>query len=157
MNPDQIKALVIQTMNSQQSSYSTAKVPYHTHNGVDSPPIQQPTFTYLGLIGLTGSIGILPNGWTVTYNGTGDYTIVHNLNTFAYSVVASPTGLTADVDITPGVNTSNQGEVEFSWFQAGTSTPQDTPFYFILTAISNKSIVPATYTATDYIKNGILI
>jgi len=152
MSPDAIKQLVIQTINSQMSAYSTAKVPYHTHNGVDSPPIQQPTFIYLGLIGLDGTIGILPNGWTVTYNGTGDYSITHNLNTFFYSVVASPTGLTADVDITTDNNTA-----EFSWFQAGTGTPQDTPFYFILTAISNKSIVPATYTATEYIKKGILV
>lgn len=151
MTPEQIKQLVIQTINSQMSSYSTAKVPFHLHNGVDSPAIFSPTITYIGLIGLTGTIGILPKGWSVTYNGTGDYTITHNLNSFSYSVVASPAGLTGLVDLTTGNDV-----VEFSWFDAS-SSPQDTPFYFILVATSGKNIPNPIYSPTDWISKGILI
>jgi hypothetical protein len=142
MTPDQIKQLVVQTMNSQMSAYSTAKVPYHIHNGVDAPYAYQSTFTYIGFIGLDAGIGILPTGWSVTKLGTGDYQVVHNLNTFAYAVVASPAGLQSYVDITPSGNL-----VEFTW-------TADTDFYFNLTVIANRNIVPATYQPTPWISTG---
>lgn len=136
-------------MNSQQSPYAPAKVPFHTHNGVDAPPVFQSTFTYIGFIGLDGTVGILPDGWSVNHDSTGDYIITHNLNTFSYSVVASPVGNSLLLDVTTSNNI-----VEFTW-SSGSAT--DTAFYFILIALWNKNLPPATYSPTGYIKNGILI
>ena len=47
--------------------------------------IPQPQIGH-GHIEYDGNPVFLPTGWTVTYNGPGDYTVVHNLNSGEYSV-----------------------------------------------------------------------
>lgn len=151
-NEQQIRQIVQQEISSyaSRSRFNVQGIPQHIHNGVDAPITFQPVLTYIGLLS-ADEIGILPTGWTAVKNGTGDFTIIHNLDTFAYAVVASPTGLTGDVDIT-----TDNNNAELSWFAAGTNTPQDTPFYFILTTIANKKTSLPTYQSTNYLQTGQL-
>lgn len=136
--------------NNSGSRFGFNQIPRHIHNNIDSPFTFQPTITYIGLIGLTGTIGILPTGWTVEYTPTGDYVVRHNLNTNLYSVVASPVGVEAIIQIITDKNT-----VEFD--ANGGGGPTDTPFYFILTNANNKSQTQLTYQTTVYTQTGVLI
>jgi hypothetical protein len=43
--------------------------------------------TYSGHINSGGTTGTLPTGWTVAHNGTGDYTVTHNLGVANIPVV----------------------------------------------------------------------
>lgn len=147
-----VRSIVSEMLNSQQSPYSLAKVPQHTHNGVDAPFEYQSTFSYIGLIGLSGEVGILPSGWSaVAFVDAGGYQITHNLNTFAYSVVVTPITSQYIPSVTPG---SNVFDVNFI---STNNSLVSVPFFFILTAIMNKSFSPPSYQPTEYMKKGILV
>lgn len=42
--------------------------------------------------GVTADTIFLPNGWSVAKNGTGDYTLTHNLGSATYTIIPSHTG-----------------------------------------------------------------
>jgi hypothetical protein len=138
--------------NAGASRFGLKEISHHTHNGIDSLPTFQPTITYIGMIGLTGTIAILPTGWTCAYQPTGIYQITHNLNSLLYVVVTSPLGLTGVVDVNAALNL-----IEFDWFTTdGNNTAQNTPFYFTLTLANNKSAGAPTYQSTVFTQTGVL-
>jgi hypothetical protein len=142
---------MIQTEISKAGSnarFNVQGIPQHVHNNIDAPLVYQPILTYIGLVGLNGEVGILPTGWTVIYNGTGNYSIVHNLNSFLYSVIAFPVGVSA-----VGLATTDNNIAEFTWTDG---SAVDTPFYFILTQVNNKKVTLPTYQSTSYTQRGIL-
>lgn len=101
-------------------------VPYHTHNGTDSPLVTNiPVTTYGGFV-LSGVAGVpFPIGWTASTSGTGLYTITHNLNSALYSVTASLLGNAGFAAI------NNHGHNSFSvntFNSSGTATNEN--FYF---------------------------
>jgi hypothetical protein len=108
------------------------QVPYHVHNGIDSPLISSGTTstskTYGGRISSTGSFDYKPTGWTVS---TGPfYTVTHNLATTNYAVVAgsgpgSSTGFLIISNLT-----ANSFRVDSF---GSTSSPSLNGFSFILT------------------------
>lgn len=130
--------------------FGLKELAYHTHNGTDSPPIFQPFITYIGLIGLTGTVGILPSGWSVVYGSTGQYQVTHNLNSFLYAVVANSAGVANVVDISTDPNL-----IEFDWFTPA-GVAQDTPFYFLVSIVNNKKLSLPTYQDTVWTQTGQL-
>lgn len=123
------------------SQFGITPVPYHTHNGIDSPKLNiissfSGTTTYAGSLNADASVVFLPSGWTATVGtggGLGSYTITHNLGTTNYAVSYT---ITVDLTITIGNISSvsaNSFVIRFynqtgsiSWSRA------DTPFNFIL-------------------------
>ena len=108
--------------------FSVAKVPFHTHNGIDSPPLRGSTTgtVYYGFVNNSTSAGTpFPEGWSVVNNGTGDCTITHNLGTTEYVVLATSEG-TASI-MSPQTRNTNTISI-FSYSTAGTS--QSTDFFF---------------------------
>ena len=78
-----------------QAGYGVSMVPYHTHDGVNSPRIGTTAATtlYSGTVSSTGvTSGLLPSTWSVVYYPiTHQYVVTHNLNTTNYSVATSCT------------------------------------------------------------------
>lgn len=118
-------------------------IPYHTHNGTDSPYVYSNTYTYIGSISSDGSILILPQGWSVIRASTGIYEIIHNLNTNLYSVSA----VAINTNGVPLVN-GNDISVGFviAWTKANTAAALDTDFIFTLTAYTAVPTKPPIYT-----------
>ncbi|MDE2232903.1 MAG: hypothetical protein KGJ90_02110 [Patescibacteria group bacterium] len=78
----------------QQAGYGTTLVPFHKHNGIDSPQLEVNNikqFMFFGNVTAVGGIGfIFPNGWTLSTDGTTLVsTITHNLNTTNYIVLTT--------------------------------------------------------------------
>lgn len=144
LTEQEVRAIIQQELrsNAASSRFQVKSIDQHKHNNIDSPATFTPILTYIGFVPSDGNINggleyILPKGWTLTYNGTGEYTLTHNLGTMLYSVVATPTQSTNTVDaavISPFTNS-----VDINWFLSDAAiTPQDTSFFFILTQINNK-------------------
>lgn len=93
MNENNIRQMIRQEIQNDKTSaqYNVSKVPYHTHNSIDSPllantNIPGPTI-YTGFVLAAGTAGSpFPAGWSVAHLGTGQYAITHNLGTTAYTV-----------------------------------------------------------------------
>jgi hypothetical protein len=81
-------------LSQQQAGYGFSLIPYHTHDGVNSPKLPTPpaaaTTTYGGYIKTSS---VLPTGWSVTNPSTGNYTVTHSLNSTSYAVSCTPFGL----------------------------------------------------------------
>lgn len=126
-------------------------IPRHTHNNVDSPYVFQPILTYVGFIPYTGNVintvlqSLIPKGWTVVYNGTGSYSITHNLNTTLYVVVASAQQSTNQI-VSPVIEMF-QNSFDVNWFDTN-PVAQNTSFTFNLTVIGNRSQTLPTYVGT---------
>lgn len=152
MNDSQIRQIVREEISRSSAGgrFNIQSLPYHTHNGIDAPFATQPLITYIGLIGLTGTVGILPTGWTVAYTPTGRYQVTHNLGSFQYIINATPAGTIGLVAISIDDNI-----VEFDWFDAS-STAQNTPFFFTLSIANNRKVAPPTYQTTVYTQTGQL-
>lgn len=144
MNPQQVQQMIQQEIhkNSQRSRFNLTNIPRHTHNDVDSPSVYQPTKTYAGSIGADGSIGLLPIGWSVTVNGTGDYTITHNISNALYSVIVSPAYNAAITNVSIFVQPSF-GVTLFT--SLSPKTPINTGFNFLMTVVNNKATKPTQY------------
>lgn len=150
MTPDQVKSIALEVMNSQGSPFSTAKVPYHTHNKVDSLGVNYrdllniPNVTiYIGTVFSAGGPGpIFPTGWTVSAVSANTYKIIHNLNTtnyLVYAVVALNNGLSTNSfysfsALAINTNTPNPDyfEVVTGYNNSGSPTPSAAPFNFIV-------------------------
>ena len=144
MNPQQVQQIqqMIQqaiAKNAQHSAFNLTRIPRHIHNDIDSPAIYQPVKTYIGSIGLNGDIVILPIGWSVTVNGTGDYTVTHGLTDAVYSVVVSPNFSDALFQVSP-----LQGSFGVTMFNR-LNISQDTAFTFLMTVINNKNFKTTQY------------
>ncbi len=142
MDEQQIRQIVQQEIqkSSNSSRFNVNSVPQIKINSLNTSNTPSTVFTYIGFVPYDGNIAgilevILPLGWTVTHNGTGNYTVTHNLGTILYSVVASAAQST-NVKVST-VTTANENDVTFSWWDE-TGAAQDTSFNFILTQISNK-------------------
>lgn len=144
LTEQEIRAIIQQEIRSSATSsrFQVKSIDQHKHNNIDSPATYSPVLTYIGFVPSDGNVNggleyILPKGWTLLYNGTGSYTITHNLGTMLYSVVVSATQSTNNVVaavISPFAN-----EFDSNWFLSSDAiTPTDTSFFFILTQINNK-------------------
>ena len=153
MTPEQIKALIRQEMRTNDSSNRFRLNPTnrHIHNNTDAPFVYLPYQLYAGFVPYDGDVNgilesILPAGWAITYNGTGDYTITHSLGTMLYSFVAIPAQSTNQV-VSP-VASSFANQVDIGWFDS-TSTRQDTSFTFILMLLQGNSSAFPSYTTNN--------
>lgn len=94
---------------------------------------------------------LIPKGWTISYGGTGEYTITHNLNTLFYTCIASA-AQSSNAFAIPIIETF-ANEVTFTWgggMLGDTEfSRQDTGFFFQLTTIANKNITFPTYTTNN--------
>ncbi len=145
-NDTYIRQIVQQELHktAQSNRFNVQNQGRHIHNDLDAPYVFQPILTYVGQIGSDGTVGLLPNGWTASWNGssTGAYSIFHNLNSRLYGVVASATQSTN----TPALPVINPFENQFDIdFFSVVPSHQDTSFSFILTIINNKTTKIPTY------------
>lgn len=61
----------------------------HKHLGYDRTKSLDSSLVYSGKVNSGGTTGVLPTGWTVAHNGTGDYTVTHNLGRTLYMTVST--------------------------------------------------------------------
>lgn len=94
MTPDQVQQMITTALTSydQNQRFGVSTVPFHNHNGINSPVIKTPVTSYVGYIGPDGETGaIFPKGWSVQYTNVGgvqpNYTIFHNLGNTNYTIV----------------------------------------------------------------------
>lgn len=86
------KALQEQTKTSDfNSQYGNPTVPYHTHNGIDSPLVEgaagSSTTYYIGAFNSSGTAASLfPTGWSSSRTSVGLYVVTHNLGNTDYVV-----------------------------------------------------------------------
>jgi hypothetical protein len=139
---EEVQSMITASINAQLSPFGLAKVPFHTHNGVDSPYAFDALAFYCAYIQSNGTVGFLPNGWVSTYVGTGAYEITHNLNSLLYAVVATPAYPT--VDNLAAVISPNYNAFEVHWLNPN-NVEQDTPFYFLAVKIKNTITTPVPY------------
>lgn len=127
----------------QNPQFGVNPVPFHTHNGIDSPVIKQPIYTYIGQVNDDGSPGpLFPPKWTVSRDSNSNYIIVHNLGTTKYSFFAtSITNVAIPVFSSFfGNNTSTKNRAWMAWYDH-TGSKYHTAFMFI--------IVVGQYNATN--------
>lgn len=139
MNPDQVKQIVIQTLNSQMSSYSTARVPFHTHNSVDSQSIYLPSAVFAGYTSDDSSTYAVPLGWSISHQGPGLYLIEHNLGanfTVIPSFTLNNNGLT--LPAVPAIQSETNG-FYVSWYNSTNAAQADKSFFFTAVAIGTFS------------------
>ncbi len=138
MDEQKIRQMIRQEISKSDGGgrFGLKNIPHHTHNGIDSLPVFTPIFSYAGGVAYDASNNVLPKGWTATHDATGDYTVVHNLGTFLYGVVAIAAQSTNEIVI-PIVSTF-QNEFSISWFDTS-DTRQNTSFNFVLTQINNRA------------------
>lgn len=160
MNDQQIMDAIRREVQAQNSAsrFQLNPVQQHTHSGgADGPPVFQPTVTYAGWvpydITATQLLGlILPAGWTLRYDGTGQYTVIHNLGTLLYTVTAACTQSTNVVAVP--VVSFFANEVSIYWFDATSGAvlgdPVDTSFGFQLVQVNNKKTTPQGYDVVGY-------
>lgn len=75
---------------------------------------------FAGVVASDGTGVILPTGWTSVQNGTGDYTITHNLGSGSYVVVASP--ITGHFRCQIAVQTANTFQITWQQTNYGSDT-----------------------------------
>jgi hypothetical protein len=125
----------------QQTPYTFQNVPFHTHNGIDSPNVYQPQITYTGTVTYLGQAFRnlpFPDGWSVARAGTGVYSVTHGLNTLLYTVMVTQL-LTTPPDALAIPIVIDLSAIGFTvrWFSAVDGSPQDTAFMFNLHQVNN--------------------
>ena len=125
-----------------QSQFRLNAIPFHTHNGTDSPYVFTSTVQYTGYVPSDADISgasidgflLFPQGWTMEV-ASDTYTITHNLNTEYYTVVFCATSTVAADGVAPQtVCSANSFDV--SW-QNTAGTKSATDFHFLLTVVNN--------------------
>lgn len=104
----------------QQQQFGPAVVPFHTHNGIDSPTIKSPITSYMGQVSIGGGAGpVFPKGWTVTETAFGQYTIIHNLGYLDnnYTVYASSVDTVANYIIEDATALDYKDRFVIRWAQ----------------------------------------
>jgi len=141
------------------TQYGVSKVPLHYHNGVDSPVIIRPDVTYIGFVPYeppydttTAYQFVLPGGWSAVRNGTGDYTITHNLglasNINFYSVVAQATQSTNEK--VASVLSMFENTFDLLWFRCTDGVAVNTSFTFQLVTGNNTSPFKTQYVTRNF-------
>lgn len=96
--PDQVTSEDIdQKINDAQqtATYGVSLIPYHTHNGTDSPKLDLPK-VYGGTFNSSGVKGtFFPSGWSVSRTAAGRYQVTHKLKTANFTVVCTPVNAVA--------------------------------------------------------------
>lgn len=152
MNEQQIRQLIQQEIrgNESRSRFGIQSVPYHVHNNIDAPTVFTPYGLYAGFVPSDGDANsilgcFLPSGWTLSTSSTGVYTVVHNLGTSLYAVVADASQSTNE-KVAPVVAPDQTGnQFTISWFRCSDGTGQDTSFTFIVMQVNNRSATSANY------------
>jgi hypothetical protein len=81
--------------------------------------------SYIGRVDSAGVAVSLPAGWTSARNGTGDYTITHNLGSAAYIVLLQSDGAAS----VPVIHTRGSNSLRTTFFSLAASLT-DTSFDF---------------------------
>ncbi len=124
MTPQQVDARIQAFMASGQ--FNLNRIPYHVHNGKDSPFIYLPTMQYSGYIQGDGTLSRTrpyPSGWSGSRTGNGAYLITHSINSTFYTVDASMVATSGNPrPMIPVI--SSQGATSFAlvWFAPGLLT-----------------------------------
>lgn len=146
MDENKVNQLIQQALARQASSsrFALNAIPRHVHNGTDSPFVLQPILTYVGSVLSNGGGTILPDGWTSSKIGTGNYSITHNLPVDAiFTVTATPVDLGTQVACAVSVN---GGVITVSTYSTGTGGGQlSNSFHFLVTVVNNRSASIPTY------------
>lgn len=122
MTPDQVQQMIQQAIQAyaQQQQYGVAQVPFHDHNGINSPTVKSPITSYMGQISIGGGPGpIFPKGWTCKETAFGQYTITHNLGyqDNNYTIFASSVDTVANYIITNATSPNYENEFIIQWAQ----------------------------------------
>lgn len=138
-----MKNLVGQRTQALAQQFGVSIIPNTRSTGSDSPqvdynnllnkPASAAVPIYSGMVVSGGTAGsFFPSGWTVTDDGTGHYTVTHNLGTTSYSVVANA--------VAEGLLTTIYSHLSDSFdivIVNLSNSPTDSDLYFILTTQSN--------------------
>jgi hypothetical protein len=143
MDESKVKAIVQREVASQYAArqFGQSAVPRHVHNGVDAPPVFNPTRVFAGNVPSSGNLAdsevpLMPNGWTVSLEAGNVYKVTHNLGTEFYTVTACQTGQSAQAIFPETACQDNFFEI--TWITVGLATRlQD--FQFVLTQINNRA------------------
>lgn len=166
MDENKIRQIVREEINRNHgnSRFSLQSIPKHTHNGVDSVFVVQPTQTYIGLI-LGGTVDpveatvLLPKGWKLDINTTVGpttytYVITHNLSSSQggggtvsknaiYAVAIQINEADLYLIFAPSIQeNADEFTVNFRQSTGGSVAPS---FTFSLTVINNRSLNPPSY------------
>lgn len=139
-----------------RAMYAPTNIPFHVHNGVDSPIVFSPTNIYTGFIpsdavlngSSTGGFIFIPQGWTASVDTGGTpilYTVIHNLNTSFYTVNCSLYGPEAVNAAIPNV-VCLPDRFYVAWYDSALVSYQ-TDFSFQLIQINNSTQNVPLYTA----------
>lgn len=99
MNSQEVTTLIRQELNNfaNKAQFGVSPILHHKHTGgSDGPQINYASLlgipnqqSYAGTVDSGGTAVLLPSGWSAVQNGTGDYTVSHNLGTVNYGVGAT--------------------------------------------------------------------
>jgi len=152
MDEQKIRQIVQQEIarSSNGARFTVNNIPFHTHDGVNSPSIFSPTITYTGFVPYDGLVAntpfvFLPSGWTVELQVGNIYKITHNLGTEYYSVQACMTGPESN-DLFNPITICQDNYFEISWSYNSGSLTLQTDFHFTLVQVNNKRNALPTYS-----------
>lgn len=150
LDENKIRAMIQEEIRRNESAgrFGFRNIPNHTHNGIDSVPVNAPTLSYAAYVpydaGADPLLGyMLPSGWTVVRQSAGSYLITHNLNTNLYSIVACAVQSTNE-KVACVINPFSSA-FEVNWFKLSDNSAADTSFNFTLTQINNRSVGQPVY------------
>ncbi len=133
------------------SRFGISTIPQTRVNNLNVTSSPSQVLTYAGFVPYDISSPLLesflPAGWSLRYTGTGEYTIIHNLGTYLYSLVACATQSTNQIAVpvvSPFLN-----EVSIIWFSNDGFAAVDTSFNFLLTQINNRKSSFPKYTTQN--------
>lgn len=156
MTPADIKNLVTSTFQSLMASaqYQLSRIPYHTHNGKDSPFTYQPYIVYAGYLNANATLSRnkpFPSGWKIGHPTTGQYNIEHDIGNTFYTVI--PTQVWESTTNPPPavvfVSAIAKNTVQINWFNSATAAPLDTSFYLTVVSVANSKNSPPLYNTTQ--------
>lgn len=120
----EVQAMIQATKANEQ--FSLNRMPFHTHNGKDSPFIYLPTVAYAGYIQGDGTLSRtapFPSGWNLSHPGNGQYGIQHNLGSTFYVVTATAIGVSANArPMVPRVTSRGANDFTITWYAPGMLT-----------------------------------
>lgn len=152
MNEERVREIIRQEIQQADSKnrFTLTPINSHTHDGINSPTAFQPIITYVGFIGTLGEAYYLPNGWSVTHPGTGEYhiTLPSTNDTLVLAMSASAVNQnTPPLASFPlyVVTIVDENTFGFTWYDGLTNTGLDVLFFFSFTIANNRSAQVPTY------------
>lgn len=152
LTPDeiqQVKQLIAQDNVANRFRISPSN--RHVHNNIDAPFVYLPYQIYFGVFPYDADAGgdiesILPNGWTIETQGTGEYVINHNLGNATYSFVATASQ-SLNNKAFPVIDCF-QNQIGIVWFNEN-GTAVDTSFNFMLVLLQATNGTFPTYAKNN--------